>query len=398
MDWLNLSDLVNLAELYPPLRQVIEKYYITGKYHCNLDLIHIQAHGDDFGINVGDSFDEAHQITGFTSVLRFFRLFGSLLSHVEIYHISDPEDNTKFLKIGQYIEEYSRDSLISITLKMEATDLLSHWNRSFSNARDVEFVIDVQPRTNLTDLFPSVNRLNVTAFIEFPYDQLNFPNLTHFKYVDFKASDENTVLMDFIRSSPNLQNVIIEKPIDVHCMRFLSENFPRLESLDVMIMNFDTDPLNSDASNTIHFHGIRHFTFELAAYSSRDVFPLKFYQLESLKFLYNQWTYEVETFIASNKNLRRLSLPRTTLTIDQLSWLIDNLDYLKTIEFQWTGQITVEQLTLFMSRNQSLKCIFVHITAAHLLDAGSLLSATPSKWMVAKTISDSGVILEFRRS
>lgn len=316
------------------------------------------------------------------------RNFGPLITHLDVEFEIYRKQRAKFNLMSQYLNEYSSESLIHLSL------IRSHWSfenfdKQFLNVKSLQINGAMNRLNNFVDTkllekFQNLQFLKIfynSATIPFNV-KIHYPNLKHlYFYERFYCScwepsnygetlDEN--LKTFLKMNKQIETLEMGTVGYWHppFFQWIAQNLPNLQHLSLTYVSC----LN--LINPIYFPDVRKFTFRVG---EDHKIPFSFRQLNHLKLtqIETSSAQKIVEFISENKHLKTINIQGITnrLSIEifrlfEFEHTLLNLEELiiDGIYEPWSDNIPTDSLFRFLKRNVSLKRISLIMVKSFFTD------------------------------
>lgn len=359
LDFLDVADLIKMAQLYPNLIDSIARYYLVGRFH--LEQQHITV-GHDGGAYTHEpiGLNEELDITNSLELTLFMlSAFGQLLSHITVQIRA--MDNAETLAILAQIKESCTNARVCVKLPFHLT-FVADGNRStsFDRVSQVHLHgVHVYGELPLHQLFPAMQQLDIRRPHAIPSLAHHFEHLTDFAVLPVCETHVDPMLLQFVRLNPQLRR--FKTPAfgyNQTYLRYVSASLPMLEELHITGVEFED---GADPPPT-HFARVKHFSMELANHfgRSRDryvIMPaLTFDRLESFELAGRIETHNVHKFVSfferHNRTLKRLEMTTNFVAAAELPVLFGALPALEELTMNWMHAGGLRELLAFLAHGR----------------------------------------------
>lgn len=236
--------------------------------------------------------------------------------------------------VSQYINKYTRNSLIKIDMIAIENDTFEHLTNSFSAVQLLSLRDKVKgAHLPLNHIFPNIRRLEINSNFVIRKNDLNvlfcdFPHLTEVKMDLFYKSGDEEIVNEFYLKNPQIKNleVIFLTP---NLCDLLNNHLTNVDNLTILTHDFKIEH-EVTLQHVTHFRIIRaHLDFEPR--SLQLIMP----QLKSLRIGYAKLFSDVWVeFARKHKHLKRLEIHGVyfqSWRSEQLNQVINEFPNLKEI-------------------------------------------------------------------
>lgn len=297
--------------------------------------------------------DDTLTIQHFETAIKFIKLFGHLISHIQIKYDSIFRNSAKDL--NQMINNCCSKTLVQIDVHSVQDDFFQDMIKPFEKVQTLSigghFKNLGSDKVHFGDLFPSLRNLSLkdvqvsdTSIIERKFMHLEHLSMHIFKYDDHRRFTESD-LRKIITNNPQIKSLIL-----VHCTRgslnLVNELLPDLRSLGLVYYTeyiFEIHP-------EIVFQQLRSFSIEKSSHSLPK--NISFKRLE--RFYTDSFPQECNRWIElvqKSKHLEKLHVKDGLISNDHLSRLASSNLYLNEISLVCNKDVNDEAIIQFVENN-----------------------------------------------
>lgn len=370
LDYLDLGDLLSLAELSPRLLAIIRDHYMIPKYH-----IHRKVRFTNDRMN---TYLDTLIVSDTDILLRLFRVYGDLITTFDF--IRCRLDHNQLQTISQHIEQYSAESIIELNLNDVGDYFLCGTTRQFSAVKRLNFwsYRDISCTPQLSETFPNLDTLELNAGMMYKLPQIHqtHSNLKHFTFTESNELIFDEYLENFIRLHPQLQGLHLNRLPDMDLMNWINANLVDLQYFSIAYQPLDIAQWYAAYNARIRFENVTEFTVKIKMSEPFDEFSFIFDRLEVLRIELTSNYHVPMALIQQNSHVRRLSIPLQFVTNrQQFVDAIRQFSALEELSTNWCSEINDDIIQL-VADVKTLKRVAImvhnHVDARELFDAMSM--------------------------
>lgn len=383
LDWLDLDDVLNVAEVAPRQQETIAKYYLQSKYKFNSTEISITVGNDTHMVHA----EHGRFANGPDRVLFVLRVFGHIIGKLKInFH---PNSQITMKTLSRYINQYCSKAEQEIVL---IRPIVKHdWDFYFNDADQVTMHWSMLYKNDKSwsNSFPAMEKLNIINPLSLNVLNYNFPRLTSFALRSRTDLSESPDLNAFLRLNPQLRTIEIPICRDQKFLHYINEKLPQLTTLIIGKTSVALLP----PQNIVHFKHVQHFSWTIPKLSTGSwdyMLPLRFEAMsfENLKSI----TLDAEMpsavsahirHIARNKSLQKVEIVGSELIYDDFKAIVESLQQLRELSIEWQRTYTlrvVRRLLTEMRRVNIVNISFDDGADGVDITAENIVNAIPSTW------------------
>lgn len=385
-----------MAEVNRRCHNLIEEFHMRRKYQIHQKTIEIKPLTTNTKIQVTNPTSSVQISTDriiFNSAdeaIQFVRSFGPMLTKLELNGIHS--NGVVMYQVGNAINKHCTNGLNEIKFNRLSGALFASWVNSFESVQSVT-IINVRDSENihLNQLFPMMNSLDVR--MGHPQSDSTFLH-HHFEHlIALKVSlgviyNHDPVIKEILQLNPQIIRFHSENFLTASTARWLSENYPNLQSLGLASHPFE---IYGFTEEPIHFAKVTEFALTL--YNSNqdqpDTFPFTFDGLKSFAIFGQSLSHAWIEFIAKNQQLNTVAMPWTKLRYHQLKGLIEQLPALNEISNACDmDNDNVENIEIFRIMNEVNQVNVVKCTLSILHDLDVFVKNIPDTWTLVENRTD----------
>lgn len=382
-DQMDLTDLMNVANISIRFRQLIIDHFMLSKHRIHEKVIKIAIPRDY--TQDGTKLIFRHPET----ILPFLRNFGHLISKIEFAGSGFIE--TAANQIVKYIEQYSSESLHTIKQYRGGRYFFSSQTKPFSHVK----VVDIECRGPLVDyqlhrIYPKMESLKLLLehSTESNVCAQNSEHLIHLVFQEMRDFANDAFLQSLIRANPQLRTLRLQKAVQPETMRVIQDHLPVLESLNLVQLKNDF----FQSPHNFHLSSVHHFVFDVIHPEfdqNNEQFPITFNQLKTLRINSLKLHPQLIDLLRRNSRIKSLSMPMLS-TPQLLLPILREMDELEEIHLWWSTLLTDEDLALLLNAAVQLKTATISAWSGE--SHRNLMSKIPEQWQHVKSSGDYSLI------
>lgn len=392
-DSINFDGLLILAEKNTNFRDLIIRNYAMAQHRLHEKKLIIQGQtdftesSDRFEITPQSIIIHRHDLA-----MQFLRNFGDVLKSIEIsnFFLSKPQ----FDEISRSVAEFCSKTLQEIHLqliKLTLADELS--SEVFRNVENVTISAYIQCNNmELHKMFPAMRRLKFDShdFANVSLIAHHFPRLEYVSCFGSLNSENEEHIMKLLELNPQLRSLDTNYFSNVQHLRFVHDKLPNLEHLGISY--FDSANINEIVQESSHiervrFENLKEFSIALldSDFWQHEHIPCAFDRLESLELHCYHLSDRLMEFIFENKFLKKLLVPMTSPTYQQLTKIVNELPHLDEMSVKWDREDNKGLIELMAETSQLKK---IHIFLNRVDDSEAVVGIVPSKWKLINVMGN----------
>lgn len=399
-DWLDLADLMHMAEVNPPSQMMISKYYLLPQYKLN---------SSEITITLGKDTHMAHTTHGrFANgpdrLLFVLRTYGHIFRHLKVHvYQNGPISVAKLSKhINKYCSEATQEIVIHPTF--------NQWNFTFNNATTVTMYwsmlqIKANQSTQWSDSFPKMQALAILNALSLTAINLHFPHLTRFTLRTKIDISDVADLRDFIRLNRQLRSLEIPLPKNNALLMHINEMLPNLESLTLS----KACATNIGPNDIVRFENVRHFSWAVPTFASFGGWDIQLPSRFSTIAFDRLETFTLDTeipaavtnhipLVVRNKALQLVNIAKCEVRYEDLMEIVRSLPVLRVLTIGWEQKSTLPALSQLLMNSPRLEAVTIHIIDEFQLNARVVLDYIPATWrMNGENFVDGQSVLSVQR-
>lgn len=380
LDWLDLDDILNMAEVDPRQQETITKYYLLTKYKLNTTEISITVGNDTHMVHT----DHGRFANGPDRVLFVLRVFGHIFGKLKINIHTNSQISMKML--SQHINQYCSNAEQEIVLIRSIAKHDSEF--SFNDAEKVTLHWTMLYKNdNLwSNSFPAMEQLNIINPLSLTVLKYNFPHLTRFALRSRTDLSETPDLEAFIRLNPQLRSIEIPICRDQKLLHYINEMLPRLETLIIGKTSVALLP----PQDVVHFKNVHHFSWTIPKLSTGSWDYMLTHRFESMWFEnLKSITLNAEMpgavsahirHIVRNKSLRKVQIVSCELIYGDLKAIVESLQELRELTIEWERIRTLGVVRRLLTEMTHLNTVNIGFVDGVDIAAENILGVIPSIW------------------
>lgn len=358
-DFLDIADLIKMAQLYPHLVESIGQHFLIGRFHLEQQHITVATDGGAYTHEPVGLDGELDITNSFDLTLFMLRAFGHLLSHITVEIRA--MDNAESLAILAQIKESCTTARVCVKLPFHLTFVADDNRRtSFDRVSQVQLHgVRVYGELPLNQLFPDMQQLDIRRPHAIPSLAHHFEHLTDFAVLPVSETYVDPMLLQFVRLNPQLRR--FKTPAfgyNQTYLQYVSACLPMLEELHITGVEFED---GSDPPPT-HFARVKRFAMELANHFGRRrdryvIMPaLTFDRLESFELAGRIEPHNVHKFVSfferHNRTLKGLEMTTNFVPDAELPVLFGALPALEELTMNWMNAGGLRDLLAFLAHGR----------------------------------------------
>lgn len=327
LDLMDFEQLFQMADCGERIRRIIHDHYARPKYKIDSKTIYIGKFRADR--NQTEFTGTSIHLRDYLTSLRFIRIFGPIITKLAVSTTLEPYQSKW---IGEYLNEYSTESLTHLNIAIISDKMISNWNKSFTKVVDVKLSVGAGASDNVCQLhrfFPSVRRLqikwNATSTTTCLRQQFRY--MKRLKYMDNTNSENN--INQLLEANNQLVSFHMENECDMDFLMLLNRTVPHLDEL--AISNFKADFFEQGAYKDINFVNLKRLRIELlngGANRKIEHFPFHFERLEEFELVQQNIPDKWADFIVRHEHLKKLRVAADAWTLENWQRISERLQQL----------------------------------------------------------------------
>lgn len=330
LDAMDFEQLFEVADCGERIRRVILDHYARPKYKIDSRTVFVGTFRADR--NRMEFKGNSIYLRDYVTALRFIRIFGPMISKLSLTRALEPY---QCQWIGDYLNEYSTESLTHLKLAIISDKMIHNWHKPFTKAIDVHLSVGGRVHGNacqLNHFFPNVRRLQIkwNATTTATCLRQNFRQLQTLKYMDNTNAVDN--INELLAANDRLVSFHMENECDLGFLTLLNRTVPHLDEL--AISNFRPDFFERAAAPAadVRFMRLKKLRIELIngeANRKIEHFPFRFERLEDLELVQQNIPGEWTDFIVGHaQHLRKLRVAVDAWTLENWQRISERLHQL----------------------------------------------------------------------
>lgn len=328
-------------------------------------------------------------VEGFNETLWAFERFGHIFS--SLHFTVDGFETIECQRFFKHVEKYTPQAVKSIVITGNEIEELANSSYIFDKTmKEVVLANADEGRASLSSIFPFLEELTIRSNNLSQSIGHHFPHLKKCLILSNNYPDVQSLYeLEFVRLNPQLREFQTNLYNNASYVRYLNENLPNLESL-----NLDINVNSANATNftNIHFKNVREFTLKLSGDLNqvvirRNIGNISFDNLEVFNFQIGRSVYNEEFYdmIVENSGLKKIDT-NMQIRSGHVLEIIEALPELKEVGIYWKNNIsdTLETL-LTLPPPHRLNQIQIH---EYIGDLERFKIITESTWRTSIEIWD----------
>lgn len=378
-DYLDVHDLVKVAQMNPRFTNIVLNQYIKTKFRVHDEPIIMKLTSQYFHLYF-DSFKRGriHITAGVNQSLWVLEHFGRSFNNLryDIFNFGTP-NSQKFFEI---VEKNCPRVDKPITIEDINHKAMANWTFSFDNTTtSVKLGLFVSDPLPLRSLFPYMQELNMISILKSAAE--HFPHLTKCSIKSSPNFDDTA--FELFRLNPQLRHLHTMTNFNSSFVNHLNEMVPNLESLSLDVA------FSITVAEMVRFKNVKEFTLDLKIYArqrtiGQAIDNIRFDQLKKLKISTDLTPFydNLIDMIVENSGLWELEANLNFVRGEMISLLLA-LPELEKISLYWYTKArssTLDSLEQLFASDHRLNQITV--CQCDRASANALAELNPLNWQL----------------
>lgn len=383
-DYLEFTDLLNIAGLRGRFRSLIGHHFMVPKFRIHDQLIRFSDRR-----NLLD--DNQFTLNRFGQILQLLQNYGDVITKLQFTRGSFTEQ--ELTEISHYIERFCSSTLIELKLSNVGDFLLHMTKETFPKLAKLRFWSNYgySNELQLARIYPNMEYLGLKIVLTTKLPIINHfsRNFRHLHVND--AGKNDSFLEGLISLNPQLRSLSLNRIPPIILTAFVSRNLPQLEALDVLYAPYEI--LNAYGNQSTHFKNVKKFKLSMKTDFRLVHFPFTFDALEELEIALTSYHTIPIQLIEQNNQLHALKIPLLfARNRHEIIEVISRFEKLEEITINWAHEIRRETIYLLGALNKLKRITFILMSNEKFCDLEGLMT---NQWHLIHKHNESSIFTHF---